>query len=524
MTKRVLFKKIKDHFNNSYQDDIKEILEKYDAIIEDKKLKGMSEKEAVKSLGSIDDIINKIEKKLKKENSDMLDELTDNFVKEIDEIINMISKKKPRELIKFVIEIFLITLIIAVVHIPISNLINLGKDVFNIFAGPINRFFFLIWRFVLEFAYFLFSLLAFVTIFKKRYLKEEITKKKHESVFSNLSKTILKILIFILKLLAITLLFGLSIYLVGMALILVICIYLLIHQVTYFGFYIVMITLFSLGVIFFFAIFNFVLDKKSKTSKMVATIFINFILLGVGCGIATIEVANTDFVDTPPKDLVTDSLVEELPMEKNVVFIGNVSDFVTDNTINNVKIEYIYYPLSTTMQTKITRKENFVYLDWDMYNLYLKKEFINHFINDLKSKKVYNYYIEPIIKITANEKNIKKIKDNRNRYYKGEKNYSSCEFVKTYYIEMIKEIKDSEEEYLVLSNGMESELATIKIKKSLAKNVTAKSYYEFTFQTYQSYLDDDIEDLFNNNAIINIKKTDKDIKSQRQDKSCTIFY
>ena len=89
---------------------------------------------------------------------------------------------------------------------------------------------------------------------------------------------------------------------------------------------------------------------------------------------------------------------------------------------------------------------------------------------------------------------------------------------------MIKEIKDSEEEYLVLSNGMESELATIKIKKSLAKNVTAKSYYEFTFQTYQSYLDDDIEDLFNNNAIINIKKTDKDIKSQRQDKSCTIFY
>ena len=66
MTKRVLFKKIKDHFNNSYQDDIKEILEKYDAIIEDKKLKGMSEKEAVKSLGSIDDIINKIEKKTKK--------------------------------------------------------------------------------------------------------------------------------------------------------------------------------------------------------------------------------------------------------------------------------------------------------------------------------------------------------------------------------------------------------------------------------------------------------------------------
>ena len=71
MTKRVLFKKIKDHFNNSYQDDIKEILEKYDAIIEDKKLKGMSEKEAVKSNGSIYDIINKIEKKQKKENSDM---------------------------------------------------------------------------------------------------------------------------------------------------------------------------------------------------------------------------------------------------------------------------------------------------------------------------------------------------------------------------------------------------------------------------------------------------------------------
>ena len=226
-----------------------------------------------------------------------------------------------------------------------------------------------------EFAYFILAIVVFARIFKVRYLQgvhlenpekknpkngkkkveiepKEIEKNSNEKSFiTSFSELIIKICVFFLKFIAICILFGVSIYLIGMSIILVICIYLLIQGVTYFGFYLVMLSLFFLGIIFFSILFNFVLDRRSHGLQLAISLIISFTLLGVGCGVATVEVANTEFINSPPSDIQIETMQEELVMNEDTIFIGNISDYKVDNSLENVLIEYRYYPLGNKMAT-----------------------------------------------------------------------------------------------------------------------------------------------------------------------------
>ena len=96
---------------------------------------------------------------------------------------------------------------------------------------------------------------------------------------------------------------------------------------------------------------------------MFVSLAVSFVLLGVGCGIAAIEVTETEFINSPPSDVATETLTEELTMDEDTIFIGNISDYVVDNSIENVLVEYRYYPLWTTMSTRITKDDDYVYLN-----------------------------------------------------------------------------------------------------------------------------------------------------------------
>ena len=144
--------------------------------------------------------------------------------------------------------------------------------------------------------------------------------------------------------------------------------------------------------------------------------------------------------------------------------------------------------------------------------------------DDLKEKKVYNYYIEPTIVITSNEENIETIKANRQKYYRSETNYSSCNFVRTYYVEMIRENASLDEYSVVLSEYDNDSLVTVRLDSSLAKNLEVGNYYEFTFKTYQAYVDTDILDIFEENEVVAVRETDKKAEEQIREDSCSIFY
>ena len=554
MKKREFLAKLRKKLSILEESEIDDIIREYGGYIDEKIESGVAEEDAVSSFGSIEELSKELlsayKVKVKEEKEDPIGNFASKVLHTIDKLIDTLSKKSPKEIVKFVVEIFILLVMIGLLHIPVSMLVSLGKDVFYILSSPLNRFFFTIWRFVLEFAYFILSIILFIRIFDARYLKngeekkekkvhnmkkEEVHKEETREVqsvgaISTISELLVKICVFFLKFMAICILFCISFYLIGMAIVLVLCIYLLIHGVMYFGFYLVMIALFLLGLIFFWILFNFVLDRKNNGMKMFLSLAVSFVLLGVGCGIAAIEVAETEFINSPPSDIATETLTEELTMDEDTIFIGNISDYVVDNSMETVLVEYRYYPIGTTMSTRITKNDDFVYLDWDLENIYLKREFLDHMIRDLSEKKVYNYYIEPTIVITANEKNIELIRENRQKYYQSGTNHTSCDFVRTYFIYTIidrEEDNESEESdtlYVVLNEFQSENLVTVPISRNLLNDVTEGYYYEFTFNTYQSYIDTNIETVFEENEVVSIKKTDKPIDEQIHEDSCSVFY
>lgn len=551
MKKEEFLKKLRKRLDILEEHEVEDILSEYEEYIDEKIENGSTEEEAVSSFGDVNELADELLKAYKvkvEKNDDPIGNFANKVIQLIDQLINDFSHKSPKEIVRFILEIIIIFCFIGLCHIPVSMLVDLGSNVFDILSSPLNRFFYTIWRFVLEFAYFILAIVVFVRIFKARYLQgmhfdcegkkkkkvyvkeKEITLKKEntslneKSFITSFSELIIKICVFFLKFIAICILFGVSMYLIGMSVILVICIYLLIQGVTYFGFYLVMLSLFFLGIIFFSILFNFVLDRKSHGLQLAISLIISFTLLGVGCGVATVEVANTEFINSPPSDVNIETMQEELVMNKDTVFIGNISDYKVDNTLENVLVEYRYYPLGNKMATNVRKVDDFVYLDWSLEKLYLRKELLNHIIADLKNKQVYNYYIEPTIVITANEENIEIIKENRHKYYNDVSNYSSCNFVRTYYVEMLKEMEDENTTAVVLSEFQSDKLATVTLSNTLAKDLEVGSSYEFTFKTYQAYIDTDIENVFDENEVVSIKKTDKVGVEQIQEDSCSIFY
>ena len=156
------------------------------------------------------------------------------------------------------------------------------------------------------------------------------------------------------------------------------------------------------------------------------------------------------------------------------------------------------------------------------YEEYLEK--VKDMIKDLKEKKVYDYKLEPTITVSANEKNIAMIKKNRQKYYQNKTNYSSCEFIRTYKILNSVLSSDSDYIYLTLQSFLSDDVQTVKVKKALLNEVSIGDNYEFTFKTYQSYIDTSIENLFTENEVVKIVKTDKEGMNQIEEDSCSNFY
>ena len=532
MKKVTFLRNLKKKLTVLSEEEVEEILHNYDTYIQERIKNGMSEEEAVASFGSVDEIsvqLIKYSKTKKEEAEDPIGDFTYRLSDVLAYLMNDFSKKGFKQIVRFVFEILFLIFLLALCYFPITLLIQLGKDVFYILASPFNRIFFFGWRFVLEITYFLMVIYIFVKVFNKRYLKDfhgssTKDKKQQDKFEAKITFKLLKGFVYILKFFCTAFLFIDSAYLVIMVLMLVLCIYLLFKGVTYFGFYLIMIALFILGILLFDVLYHFVLGKKLHGTIFFVSLFLSFLVLGLGCGLATLELADTEFIAGSPHDMDMEVLKEELPMLEKTVFVGNIADYVVNNDLEGVEVDFYYYPLGSTMATNISKEENYIYLNWTSRNFFYKKEFFEHLIADLKEKKIYNYSIEPTIIITASEKNIALIKKNRQNYYREGVSYTSCNFVRTYYVEMMRASNIEDSVYVVLSSNADNSLGTVLLKKNLAQNIMVGSTYEFTFKTYQAYIDTQIDHVFEENEVISIRETTKKGNEQKQETSCTIFY
>lgn len=471
MNKEEFLEKLRKKLSILEESEIEDIITEYDGYIEEKIKKGSSEEEAVKSMGNIDELARellsayKIKNPSEKEH-DGLNNLVDSFMNIFDRIVSVFAHKSFNEIVKFVIELIFIFLIIAVCKIPFEIIEGMGRNIFSSLGNTSYHVVFGIWNFVLEFAYLIFAILLFIKIFESRYLNEEFesvfkedVKPKKEKESQPLEKeekvvkeknrnknvrehqsfgivdALTKICILFIKFIMLFFLLGVVCYIVGMAMALGISVYLLIKGVFYFGVYLILISLFALGIVAFIFLFNFIFDHKNKVGALLIVTLISFVMLGVGTGVCALEFASTTIIynedeENQKREEYTFTMQSDLVLSTNIFYADNIE---IDDTLND-QIKIVYRYNDTYMKIKATpniekyNKYSILYAGYHMTSFSYSKDFFDKLISDLKNKTIIaSAYDHVEIKVYVSSEVKKQLEENERKYF--QRNHSSLEEV-----------------------------------------------------------------------------------------------
>lgn len=96
----------------------------------------------------------------------------------------------------------------------------------------------------------------------------------------------------------------------------------------------------------------------------------------------------------------------------------------------------------------------------------------------------------------------------------------NCEVIRTFHIDKIKNSNNQNYLYITVSEYQVEGTYTIKMSKTISKDLTEDSNYEFTFKTTEEYVKDSVDNLYENSEIINVSETDKVGMEQRNHYIC----
>lgn len=570
MNKKEFLNTLRKRLSILEDSEIEDIISEYEGYIEEKVNVGLSEEEAVKELGSIDEIVKDLlaAYKVKEPKSDSFNNVINKVSNGIDNFMSSLDDKSAKDIIRILIEIIIILLAIWLLKIPFALIRDLGESIFTEVHNPIGNILGSIWWIIIEFSYIIVAVIFFFKMFEKRYFKNVSIKivdevedeykkekpekenkednkakkskkkevidetKKEETNVSETKKTnrvvvkdhtfvdtLTDICIFILKFFALIFVVGTIFYLVGISIALGFMIYLLCKGVTYIGVLILLIAFFAGGAFILELLINFLFNKKIKAYKVFSGLISCIILLAVGLTMSAIEISNTEIIyDNSYKEMKT--ITKEISINSNNMPIYNYDNLIIDNSLNNtIKIEYSY-PNINDLNIEIELEDCGVgyCLHSDVKKFRWNKQILNYLVDNLKDKKIYTYDFRITKNVYVNAEDLNKIKGNKYYYnHHEEDDYNNYNFTKTYQVLNIAPSNSEEYLYLTLRQFQGEEVETVKVLKSFASSVETNKNYEFTFSTRDIEPDEDIEDIFKKCNLISIKSTEKVGLDQEQD-------
>ncbi len=467
MNKEEFLNKLHKKLEILEESEITDILEEYAEFIDEKVSQGATEKEAVKTLGDIDELAEELLaaykiKKTPSKNKNSFNNFVNRLMDVLERIIYTFSHKSFKEIVRFFIELVGILIIILLCKIPfifikylagelLENLIlALGKYSLYTTISAVGNFFF-------EIIYLVFAIVLFVKIFECRYLNTDFfgkddsypdkktpkniaSKKNQEQVRVNKPKDkesnhlgiidlLVNIFVIFVKFIAFWFLLGVILFIIGITIALGISIYLLFKGVTYFGFYIGIIALLVLGICIFIFIFNFIFNRRSNMTALLITFLCSIIFLGIGIGIGTIEVANTSILYNDPQELTTKTF--EYQFKDNLVFDSFRNNWEIDDSLKDkIKVEYKYNPtfIQYNFKDHNYTDENYEILDlyYDTKYSNLNNKIFKKLLADLKNKTIHIYDSNIEITVYVSRDTYDKLQKN-NQDYEKLKNTSDFE-------------------------------------------------------------------------------------------------
>jgi Predicted membrane protein len=400
----------------------KKVIKKYQKEIENKTKEGMSEAEAIKSIGEIDEIvtgiysdyhINSEYKSEKKPLGAMINDcinsgakvLTD-FCQELIEYTKKNTSDRPLEtFFEVILKILMLVMIFMVLKLPFILVEEIFGWGFNLLFYPFNVVLKGILEFVLAIVYLICCISLGIAMFKNYYNpkkeenknvdipqnKEEVKIVKAKKEINNYAYVILKTFIYLIIIIPLIFLditfLALSIF-AG---------FLVFKGVNIIGLTIVLVGLFLLTTV----MTNYITDAIDNTYKS------HFFALCIS--IIAIIIGAILFVDnlmgfSYPKDLTrsrfiltNETLIIDVDYELNISSTGGKVKYEIDNSLkdNELLIEYSYYDEYTDVifnrYEGNDRDYLVIYSTSDEINLKNSISFYQNALEDLKANKIYNY-------------------------------------------------------------------------------------------------------------------------------------
>ena len=384
---------------------------------------------------------------LDKESSINTKDILDKFNTLMKKIVCLFESMSFKEIIEFLVTVFLLVIIIIVGTIPkdiIENLIGTNLLEGITYVGPtLNTLF----RLIVDILYSVFAIVIFVYVLKIKYLdrikikedtdKEIVAKVKEKRVeevekviikdnssnSNSLTRLLAKIIIYIIKFFVVLFLFAPLICIVVLAVMLGFEVLFVIKGLPLVGMLLWTIAGIIISALCFEVPLNFVINHKNNYKRVMITLLISLVIVIIGSIIFAFEFFSITYVNELPKDVKTKEISETLPMTNNFKTIGyyyNDIEYVVDDSLTDeieVDVTYYDYLISNNIEIEVHNNNLLVYMDSPKEFSF--KEALDKVSKDIKDGKIYNYdkINEYKVTIKTSSNNINIIKNNNKEFF-----------------------------------------------------------------------------------------------------------
>ena len=391
----------------------------------------------------LDDLVNK--------NIDEVKDLTSskkvilNFFKSVGDGINktirMLESFSFKELVKFLCQIAVIIIVIALCNIPFQIIENAitqafyNNDIYEIISSFCS--------FIMILLYSCFAIIAFFYVYKVKFLDNidiENSGNDNKTILYNENKNILKkenftiksgrlsildllmnLFIWFLKFIFIIFMFPIIMSIIGGVICFVLLIILIFKGLFLIGPILISLSLVVFSIMIMEILFNFIVNKKTNFKRIFIVCISSIVLASIGIGLSIGYFSNIEIINKAPNQYEIETKEEIIPMNDKLFihdnYYGNI-DYIKDNNLNDqVKIDVDYYKSIYDINI-ISNENNTISIHSEEPGVIKIGEYLDQVIDNLKNKKIYNYDIlsEVKIRVTTSSENINKIKYNRENY------------------------------------------------------------------------------------------------------------
>ena len=366
-------------------------------------------------------------------------DLLDKFNTLMKKIVCLFENMSFKEIIEFLVTIFILILIILIGTIPkelIESLIGKGLlDDIGYIGPTLNNIF----RLIVDILYSVFAIVIFIYVLKIKYLdrikikedndKEIIAKVKEKKVeekqviikdnnSNSLTKTLAKIIIYIIKFFVICYLIAPLICIVIFAVMIGFLVLFVIKGLPLLGILLWTISLLIISSICFEVPLNFVINHKNNYKRIMITLLISLIIIIIGSTFFAYHFFSITYVDSIPNDIKTMEIKESYDMNNNITiyddYYSDIKYVIDDSLTDRIEVTVTYYDYLIKRDIEIKLHNNNLVI----YNNGPKevnfKEALDKLSDDFKDNKVYNYDKLNNYKVTikSSSNNINIIKNN----------------------------------------------------------------------------------------------------------------